>query len=158
MKKSSRKWILNFCRIEIFLHFGVPDNQILLHFRGTSKWSKIWLLGHQNGVKFGCFGHQNRVKFRILKINISFLENFQVPFITFFHKSQWSWTYGQNIEIVPPPSIRFFSASLTLKEIYDISHMIVKSSIIYLYFYYIHIYPPPVHPVSSMYIYFYLYS
>ena len=32
LKKNSKKIILNFFRIEISLHFGVPDNKISLNF------------------------------------------------------------------------------------------------------------------------------
>ena len=65
---------------------------------GTPKWSKIWLLGHRNGVKFGCrgrrnevkfgyWGHPNGVKFQSSKEKkINFLEVFQgIFFLTFSH-------------------------------------------------------------------------
>ena len=72
-------------RIEMLLHLGIPDNQILfdfgftdnqilLHFGVPDNWSscpgmvgRIYSLsscqGHQNGIKFGCPGQRNRGMF-----------------------------------------------------------------------------------------------
>ena len=74
------------------LCFASPLKRSPEQLSGTSKWSKIWLSGHRNGVKFvcrghrnavkfGCRGHQNRVKFLIWKNeNQFFLENLNVQF------------------------------------------------------------------------------
>ena len=66
-------------RIDISLHFGVPDNQIhSVLVSPTTKFhsilvspttSAVYLIcscrGQGNGVKFGCWEHQNGVKFDI---------------------------------------------------------------------------------------------